>query len=94
MDDETLTTLEEKLDTLSQQISELGEQVGSQNDPQRKFCLRVEELARRWDVCPEAIRRLVREKQLKPLRGFRPFRFTFDEIRRYEAKRWSKGRRS
>lgn len=45
----------------------------------------VQELAERWCAHPESIRRLIREKQIKTLRGFRPFRITFDEIRRYES---------
>lgn len=45
----------------------------------------VQELADRWCTHPESIRRLIRDKQLKVLRGFRPFRITFEEIRRYET---------
>jgi len=79
-------TLEEKIDSLSRQLTELGEYVlKTQHHPEHRFCLTVEELAERWALCPEAIRRLIRAKNLKPLRGFRPFRITLDEIRRYEA---------
>ena len=45
----------------------------------------VTELADRWQVHPESIRRLIRDKKLKTLSGFRPYRITFDEVRRYEC---------
>lgn len=54
-------------------------------EPTLKAVLTVEELAARWCTHPESIRRLIRRKDLKPLRGFRPFRVPFDEIRRYET---------
>lgn len=55
------------------------------DQPQLKAVFTVEELAARWCTHPESIRRLIREKQIKPLRRFRPFRITYDEIRRYET---------
>lgn len=45
----------------------------------------VAELAERWRVHPESIRRLIRDRKLKTLTGFRPYRITFDEVRRYEC---------
>ena len=77
-------TVEEKIDRLSRQLQELGEIVLKKLEPDHKFCLTVDELAERWGLNPESIRILIREKKLKTLRGFRPFRITLDEIRRYE----------
>lgn len=45
----------------------------------------VEELAQRWETHPETVRILIRERKLKPLRGLRPYRITFDRVREYEA---------
>ena len=45
----------------------------------------VAELAERWNVHSESIRRLIRDKKLKTLSGFRPYRITYDEVRRYEC---------
>lgn len=45
----------------------------------------VEELAARWKTHPETVRMLIRERKLKPLRGLRPYRITFAEVRRYES---------
>lgn len=58
---------------------------GSLPEPTLKAVLTVEELAARWCTHPESIRRLIRRKEIKKLRGFRPFRIPFDEIRRYET---------
>jgi hypothetical protein len=77
--------LDEKLDALTRRIDELGQLITSKQTPELKFCLTVEELSSRWALGPEAVRRLVRSKELRPLRGFRPFRFTMEEVRRYEA---------
>ena len=77
-------THDEKIEVLARRIQELGEILSKQIHPEQKFCLAVEELAERWGTHPESIRRLVRTKQLKPLRSFRPFRFTLDEIHRFE----------
>lgn len=82
---QTNTTLDERFERLARQLDDLSRLVLAQREPERKFCLTVEELAERWALGPEAVRRLVRARQLKPLRGFRPFRFTLDEIKRYEA---------
>ena len=79
-------TLEQKIDQLSRQVQDLGEIISSELNPQNKFCLSVEELAQRWDVSIELIRRLVRDKKLKPMRGLGKHRFTLDEIRRFETK--------
>jgi len=81
----TQPTLDEKLDALTRRIDELGKLITSRQTPELKFCLTVDELASRWALGPEAVRRLVRSKELRPLRGFRPFRFTMEEVRRYEA---------
>ncbi len=78
-------SVEEKIDTLTRRLEELTELTASRREPYHKFCLTVEELAERWALCPEAVRRLIREKKLRPLRGFRPFRITLDEIKRYES---------
>ncbi len=85
MNTNTQPTLDEKLDALTRRIDELGQLITSRQTPELKFCLTVEELASRWALGPEAVRRLVRSKELRPLRGFRPFRFTMEEVRRYEA---------
>lgn len=53
--------------------------------PAVKACFFVGELAERWQVHPESIRRLIRDRKLKTLTGFRPYRITFDEVRRYEC---------
>jgi hypothetical protein len=82
--DDTQTRIEAKLDTLSRQVATLSELVSSQSTPAAKCTLTVEELAHRWSLCPEAVRRLVRDKQLRPLRDFRPFRFTLKEILDFE----------
>ncbi len=70
---------------LSEKLDRVFELLDSPANQGLKHCYTVEELGQRWDLCPEAIRRLIRAKQLKPLRGFRPFRITLDEIKRYEA---------
>jgi len=66
-----------------------GAPAGSHSVPPPEASLKavyfVHELAERWHLHPESIRRLIRERKLKPLRGFRPFRITYDEIRRYET---------
>lgn len=53
--------------------------------PSLKFAYSVAEVAERWDLSEESIRRLIRNRTLRTLRGFRPFRITLDEIRRYET---------
>ena len=80
-----MQTLEEKIDHLTRQVQELGELVLRHAMPEQKFCLGVEELARRWDVHAELIRRLVRDRKLKAMRGLGKHRFTIDEIRRFET---------
>ena len=67
-----------------QKIAEslIGPQLSS---PPIKACFFVGELADRWQVHPESIRRLIRDKKLKTLSGFRPYRITYDEVRRYEC---------
>ena len=50
-----------------------------------KFVFTVSELAERWAVSDESIRRLIRERRLRPLQKFRPFRISMDEVRRYET---------
>jgi len=77
--------LEEKIDQLSRQVQDLSEIISSGLNPQNKFCLSVEELAQRWNVSPERIRRLVRDKKIKPMRALGSHRFTLDEIRRFET---------
>ena len=77
-------SLEKKIDQLSRQVKDLGEIITSELNPQNKFCLRTEELAQRWDVSIDRVRRLVREKKIKPMRGLGQNRFTLDEIRRFE----------
>lgn len=54
-------------------------------EPPLKAVFTVDELAARWCLHPETIRRMIRDKKIKTLRGFRPFRVTFEEIRRYET---------
>ena len=78
-------TLEQKIDQLLRQVKDLSEIISSELNPQNKFCLSVEELAQRWDVSTERVRRLVRDKKIKPKRGLGNHRFTLDEIRRFEA---------
>lgn len=78
-------TLEQKIDQLSRQVQDLGEILSHQLNPQNKFCLSAEELAQRWDVSIERVRRLVRDKKLRPMRGLGKHRFTLDEIRRFET---------
>jgi nucleotidyltransferase/DNA polymerase involved in DNA repair len=82
--DDTQTRIEAKLDHLSRQVATLSELVSSRNTPATKCTLMVEELAERWSLCPEAVRRLVRDKQLRPLRDFRPYRFTLKEVLDFE----------
>ncbi len=93
MNTNTQPTLDEKLDALTRRIDELGQIISSRQTPELKFCLTVEELASRWALGPEAVRRLVRSKELRPLRGFRPFRFTMEEVRRYEAQTTNSARK-
>ncbi|MFW5883129.1 MAG: helix-turn-helix domain-containing protein [Verrucomicrobiota bacterium] len=45
----------------------------------------VAELAERWRVHPESVRILIRKRQIRPMRSLRPYRVTFDEVRRYEC---------
>lgn len=78
-------SVDEKIDHLVRRVDELGRLLSTKTASDLKHCYTVEELAQRWELCPEAIRRLIRNKQLRPLRGFRPFRITLDEIKRYEA---------
>ena len=82
--DDTQTRIEAKLDHLSRQVATLSELVSSRNTPATKCTLTVEELAERGSLCPEAVRRLVRDKQLRPLRDFRPYRFTLKEVLDFE----------
>lgn len=77
--------LETKIDRLIQQIGDLEHILLAERDPSIRHCLSAEELAQRWGLGTESVRRLIRTRQLKPLRGFRPFRITLDEIKRYEA---------
>lgn len=44
----------------------------------------VDELAERWEVSPERIRILIRERKLKTLRGLKPYRITYKDVREYE----------
>ena len=81
----TKDPLESKLEHLSFQVAQLTEIIRDLKDPGVKYVLTVEELAQRWSLCPEAVRRLVREKRLRPLREFRPYRFTLEEIRSFES---------
>ncbi|MBC2593753.1 helix-turn-helix domain-containing protein [Ruficoccus amylovorans] len=81
---DTQTRIEAKLDHLSRQVATLSELVSSQHTPATKCTLMVEELAERWSLCPEAVRRLVRDKQLRSLRDFRPYRFTLKEVLDFE----------
>ncbi len=52
---------------------------------ERKAVFLVDELAQRWQTHPETVRILIRRKALKPLRGLKPYRITFDEVKRYES---------
>ncbi len=80
----TQDPLEQKIDYLTRKVVALAEQVQALRDPAVKFTFTVEELAARWSLSAEAVRRLVRDKQLRPLREFRPFRFTLKEVRDFE----------
>ena len=84
VNDDTPITPEDKLDYLTQQVASLKTLVLSLKEPGPKYVLTVEELANRWNLSPEGIRRLVRDKQIRPLREFRPFRFTLKDIRDFE----------
>jgi hypothetical protein len=53
--------------------------------PAIKAVYTVAELAERWQVHPESVRILIRKRELKPLRSLRPYRITYDEVRRYEC---------
>ena len=76
--------LEDKVDYLVQQIDLLNKLIRSLREPNTRYVLTVEELSERWNLSYESIRRLVRDKQLRPLRDFRPFRFTLKEVREFE----------
>ena len=81
----TQPTLEERVQDLAEQITQLCNTLAASREQSPRVCFSVEEVAKRWGVAGGRVRRLIRDKHLKPLRGFRPFRITLDEIRRYEA---------
>jgi hypothetical protein len=64
---------------------EVGDPKPELIQPRIQAVFAVAELAERWRVHPESIRKLIRRRELKPLRAFRPYRITYDEVRRYET---------
>ncbi len=78
-------SLDEKINELLTQVSELRELLEKRPDASPKATLTVSELAERWSLCEESVRLLIRQKKIKPLRGFRPYIITMDEVRRYEV---------
>lgn len=80
-----MQTHADQLTTLSQQIRELSELLIKSPCGAQKHCLTVEDLAARWMLNTETVRRLVRDGKLNPLHSVRPFRFTLAEVHRFEA---------
>ncbi len=77
-------TLEEKVDLIQSSLEELRAELRRRSTAY-KATLTVRELAERWNVGEETVRILIRRRQLRPIRGFRPYVITMAEVTRYES---------
>lgn len=72
---------------LTVQVAWLTEQLQAQLRPvvPTKLVLTVPELAARWGRDPETIRRMIRRKELRTVRGHRPYEIALGEVYRFES---------
>jgi hypothetical protein len=72
---------------LTVQVAWLTEQLQAQLRPfvPTKLVMTVPELATRWGRDPETIRRMIRRKELRTLRGHRPYEIALGEVYRFES---------
>ncbi len=72
---------------LTVQVAWLTEQLQAQLRPAvpTKLVLTVPELATRWGRGAETIRRMIRKKELRTVRGHRPYEIALAEIFRFET---------
>jgi hypothetical protein len=72
---------------LTVQVAWLTEQLQAQLRPvvPTKLVLTVPELAIRWGRDPETIRRMIRKKELRTVRGHRPYEIALGEVYRFES---------
>ncbi len=72
---------------LTVQVAWLTEQLQAQLRPvvPAKLVLTVPELATRWGRDPETIRRMIRRKELRTVRGHRPYEIALGEVYRFES---------
>ena len=72
---------------LTVQVAWLTEQLQAQLRPvvPAKLVLTVPELAARWGRDPETIRRMIRRKELRTVRGHRPYEIALGEVYRFES---------
>ena len=69
------------------QVAWLTEQLQAQLCPvvPTKLVLTVPELSARWGRDAETIRRMIRRKELRTLRGHRPYEIALGEVYRFES---------
>ena len=72
---------------LTVQVAWLTEQLQAQLSPvvPTKMVMTVPELATRWGRDAETIRRMIRRKELRTLRGHRPYEIALGEVYRFES---------
>jgi hypothetical protein len=72
---------------LTVQVAWLTEQLQAQLRPAvpTKMVMTVPELAARWGRGAETIRRMIRKKELRTVRGHRPYEIALAEVFRFEA---------
>ena len=72
---------------LTVQVAWLTEQLQAQLSPvvPTKMVMTVPELATRWGRDPETIRRMIRRKELRTVRGHRPYEIALGEVYRFES---------
>ena len=72
---------------LTVQVAWLTEQLQAQLRPAvpTKMVMTVPELAARWGRGAETIRRMIRKKELRTVRGHRPYEIALGEVYRFES---------
>ena len=72
---------------LTVQVAWLTEQLQAQLRPvvPTKMVMTVQELAARWGRGAETIRRMIRRKELRTVRGHRPYEIALGEVYRFES---------
>ena len=76
-----------QLAALIVQVAWLTEQLQTQlrSAVPTKLVLTVPELAARWSLSVETIRRMIRRKELRTVRGLRPYEIALGEVYRFES---------